>query len=378
MKVAVVGAGLIGSAAARHLALAGHEVILVGPSEPDQKAAHHGVFASHYDSGRISRALDRTHFWSRVSQESIARFGGIEQKSGIAFRMDTGALMVATGGSAQAREIAQVAADHQIIWNTFDADGLAKRFPYFAFSDDEVGFYEAKHAGMIDPRKCVAAQLECGRQLAVQRIEREAASVKTSTRGVDISVGTDVIAADRVLLTTGGFTSNLLQRDIGLTVYARTVALFEIGEAEVKRLAGCPSLVHWNKAGKDPYFLPAVRYPDGKLRMKIGGDPVDFTLEGAEIGDWFRSGGSQEVAGYLTQAMLDLMPGLKIDAITKDACVTSFTPNGRPILQQLDGQIYLAVGGCGAGAKCADELGRLGAQALLGHDLPDWVETYAV
>ena len=33
MTVAVIGRGLIGSAAARHLAKAGHEVVLIGPGQ---------------------------------------------------------------------------------------------------------------------------------------------------------------------------------------------------------------------------------------------------------------------------------------------------------------------------------------------------------
>jgi len=58
MHIAVIGRGLIGSAAARHLAKAGHAVTLIGPDEPADRKAHRGVFASHYDEGRITRALD--------------------------------------------------------------------------------------------------------------------------------------------------------------------------------------------------------------------------------------------------------------------------------------------------------------------------------
>ena len=45
--IAVIGRGLIGSAAARHLALAGHKVTMIGPVEPDDKATHNGIFGSH-------------------------------------------------------------------------------------------------------------------------------------------------------------------------------------------------------------------------------------------------------------------------------------------------------------------------------------------
>jgi sarcosine oxidase len=34
-------------------------VVVLGPDEPAHRAAHTGVFASHYDEGRITRVVDR-------------------------------------------------------------------------------------------------------------------------------------------------------------------------------------------------------------------------------------------------------------------------------------------------------------------------------
>lgn len=51
----VVGRGLIGTAAARHLSHRGHRVALIGPSEPACRHRHRGPFGSHYDEGRITR-----------------------------------------------------------------------------------------------------------------------------------------------------------------------------------------------------------------------------------------------------------------------------------------------------------------------------------
>ena len=55
--IAVVGRGLMGTAAARYLAQMGHRMALIGPSEPQNRATHDGPFGSHHDAGRITRGL---------------------------------------------------------------------------------------------------------------------------------------------------------------------------------------------------------------------------------------------------------------------------------------------------------------------------------
>ena len=61
---AVVGLGLVGAAALRHLSATGQHCVGVGPTEPLDWSSHRGVFASHYDSGRITRRLDKRREWA--------------------------------------------------------------------------------------------------------------------------------------------------------------------------------------------------------------------------------------------------------------------------------------------------------------------------
>ncbi len=139
MRVAVTGRGMIGAAAAKYLAQAGHEVVLIGPQEPVERASHDGVFGSHYDEGRITRSLDADPFWSEVSRASIARYREIETASGIAFFTECGAMMA---GPAQHAGIAEIEAVRQaagIVAETFDTAGLRARFPYFHFDDGHIG-----------------------------------------------------------------------------------------------------------------------------------------------------------------------------------------------------------------------------------------------
>src|SRR4051812_42773626 len=91
--VAVVGLGLIGSAALRHLAADGVRCVGIGPGEPPSFADHVGAFASHYDSGRITRHLDQRFEWAVLAARSIRGYSALEEASGIEFHRPVGAVL---------------------------------------------------------------------------------------------------------------------------------------------------------------------------------------------------------------------------------------------------------------------------------------------
>ncbi len=358
MKVAVVGAGLMGSAAARHLAKAGTDVTLIGPAEPENKRTHQGNFGSHYDEGRITRHNALKPFWVEVSKASIARYGDIEAQSGISFFTEAGALMA--GSDAWMGRVDAAALACGVESHALDAAALAQTFPFFSFSDGFCGAYERRMAGHVSPRRLVAAQQKAAEQHGAKRLGVEVSRV---TDGVVVTAD-GLLEFDRVLVAAGGWTDPILGRPPTLDVYARTVALFEISEAEAARLAKMPSLV-W-EAPEDPYLLPPIRYPDGKMYVKLGGDPEDVRLDGTHaIGDWFRSGGNAEVRDLLEEMICDLMPSLDILGVSMDACVTSWTHDRLPEIRRLSDRVAVCTGGNGAGAKCSDELGRRGAALVL-------------
>lgn len=354
MTIAVLGAGLMGAAAARHLANAGEDVILIGPEEPEDKHSHRGVFASHYDEGRITRKNAFDPFWVEVSAASIMRYRQIETDSGMPFFTETGAMMA--GGP---RFIAQIeaAGDHGLL---LDAAALARDFPYFCFPPGFSARYEATQAGHISPRRLVAAQTIAAQRAGARFVPEVVTGFKERPDHVQIVTQNQTIRVDRVLVAAGYMSDMLLGRAPKLDVYARTVAFFEIDASEAGRLSEMPALI-WD-ASCAPYLLPPIRYGDGKLYVKLGGDPQNVKLHGeAEIHDWFRTDGNVAVRDALDAMIRTLMPDLAIRALRSDACVTSWTENGLPEIDRLSSRVSLCTGGNGAGAKCSDELGRRGA-----------------
>jgi sarcosine oxidase len=375
-QYAIVGRGLTGSAAARHLAEQVSGVVLVGPDEPAQRSTHDGVFGSHYDEGRITRTIDPDETWARLANRSIQRYRDLEARSGIGFFSEEGCLIAGLANGESAQRLANVrhAADRLgVAYANFDDAGLRERFAYFRFPEGSDGVFEASGAGYLSPRNLVRAQTELTERAGGTVIRQQVEAIHQREDHVDLLLADgQTVTAGRVLVATGGFTNRpgLLPEPLDLAVYARTVAFFEVDEAEAERLAGMPSLICKPEDEMlGIYMLPPIRYPDGRIYLKIGGDPVDVALETeADVRAWFRTGGSPQALDYFVETMKAFMPDLRLGNVHAEPCVTSFTPTGYPAIGWTSERaIAVMAGGCGAAAKSSDEIGRLGAELLL-HD----------
>lgn len=371
-RYAVVGCGLMGAAAARHLAARTDRIALVGPAEPADKASHHGVFASHYDEGRIARTIAPDPVWAKLARKSVERYREIETASGIAFFSEVGSLLTGAASEAGRAYVAQtrrVAEEMNAQVMHLPPDAMRQRFPWFVFPKGSAGVFEERGAGHISPRRLVAAQSKLAVEAGATRIDAAAASI--AERGdhavVELANG-DTVEADAVLVAAGGFSiqKNLLPRPLDLKVYARTVVLFEVSEADALAMSAMPSMIHKaDEARDDIYMLPPIRYPDGRYYLKIGGDPDDLQLQPDQLGDWFRGKGRPHARDHLVGRMKALVPDLDILSISTASCVTSFTPNGYPAIGWLSPRrIAVLTGGCGSAAKSSDEIGRLGAELV--------------
>ncbi|WP_161852071.1 FAD-binding oxidoreductase [Bradyrhizobium sp. CCBAU 051011] len=366
-KLAVIGRGLIGAAAARHLCKMGHDVALIGPDEPADFSRHNGVFGSQYDEGRITRIFDSEPFWRQMNRAAISRYGEISAESGVEFYREVGVLHVGPGERSDVASVGKIAAEAGIFCEAYDGTGLAERFRFLGFTAGMQGYFEPRNAGYISPRRLVRAQTIAAERAGARIIDEPALGISESGSGVTIRTRSGDVEVERVLVAAGGHTQSLLGQSMGFTVYGRTVALFRLGAAEVQRLAGMPSMRCIEPKGENPYILPPIPYPDGQTWLKLGGDPVDLPLESeADIKDWFRSGGSISVADGLEEQILARIPGLDFEERRVVPCMTTFGKTGLPCIGPLSECVTVAFGCYGKSAKCSDELGRLGGMALLG------------
>jgi len=360
-ELVVVGRGMIGSAATRHLAEAEHSVTLVGPSEPDDYDGD-GPFASHYDQARVTRMTGFDERWSSWARASIERYGEISARSGIDFHDPVGLVMMAHDASQAASNGTELGADVSMLTSDelFDRYGIASASPAHDIA------FEGPPAGIINPRKLVDAQIACAERAGANVINDAVTALDDEGSQVSLKLRSGrTLSADRVLLCTGAYGAELIGVDLPLERKLRTTVLAELGDGP-----DLPALIVHHLANprlEGAYWTPPVASPDGRTFFKIGGDslPVAHASSTEEIDHWFNGGGSIEDADELFELLTSMLPDRTITRRGHKPCVVSVTPADVPYIESPSERISVAFGGCGAAAKSSDELGRLGAAELL-------------
>ena len=369
---AVVGAGMMGAAAGRYLSATGGRVALIGPTEPPDWSAHAGVFASHYDQGRITRILDQDPVWAILAKRSLAQYPTIEAQSGIRFHHPVGGWHVAPTKAPAVGQLEAVGRETGATFNRYPEPALSEVSRPYAFQPGAAGVLEAGGAGYIQPRALVQAQVTMARQQGAEIITETAGKLSKQGRLVEIeTVEGQTYQAHKVLIAAGGFTNHLLTRPLDLRVRPLTVLLAELDSAEVDRLQGMPTLIyhlpHPLNAIPNIYLLPPIQYPDGKFYLKLGGSrrPYTYLSTHAERCAWFHTAGNPTEGEALHEILLATLPDLKIETMQTKPCLTAYTPHNHPFIDVLEpDQLYVAAGGCGSAAKSSDAIGQLAARLL--------------
>ncbi|CTQ49820.1 FAD-dependent oxidoreductase [Jannaschia donghaensis] len=369
----VIGGGMMGAPCARHLAEAGHRVALLAPPEPPVKSRSQGPFGSHYDAARITRRVAADADWSRLSCRSIERYADLEARSGLTIFHETGALMAGPDEGTMAdgftRRFQAVAAALPQPPPVLDTCETWERLG-IALPCGSVATLEATQGGWIDPRAMRDAQITLACTAGATLIPQAAVDRDGGT--VTLADGT-AIAGAQIVVATGPHAGSdgLLPRVPQMKVWARTIAFARLSEETGAALSNMPSVIFvpqgWDH---DLYVLPPVRYPDGRLYLKIGGQLDGPRIRSAtQMRDWFHGTGDGELGTRLLEQLRSLLPGTAFEATHTEPCAVVWTASGYPTIERLDETVTALIGGNGAAAKCGDELGRLGAMVAQGRDI---------
>ncbi|MGI9657472.1 MAG: NAD(P)/FAD-dependent oxidoreductase, partial [Gaiellaceae bacterium] len=264
--VAVVGLGLFGSAALRRLSARGVQAVGIGPAEPSSWATHTSVFASHYDSGRITRRIDRSHAWADLASRSIDAYGPLEARTAIDFHRPVGTLWADADG-ARIDGIAEVASALGVACELGTTE-VAEKVHGFNLPRGLSHAFEAGPAGYIDPRKLLKAQLTAAVDDGATVLE-DAVVAREQTRGVHSvrTLGGEIVEAERVLLATGAYGNaySLAPTPLPMRVKTEVTIVAPVAPDDAHEHATLPTLIYGlsDSPLSDFYLVPPTKYPDG-------------------------------------------------------------------------------------------------------------------
>ncbi len=373
-EFAVIGRGMIGSAAARYLSTLSSDVAIFGEGEPRELQVHQGSFASHYDSSRFYRVIDHSPQWARMADRARARYGELEEYSGITFHRPHPYLQVSKDSPAAMDEFARL----EVIGREFDVesqlllstDSLHRAFPTFRFPEGMIGQVESpKTAGVLNPRLFVEAQLRMAEKQGALAIPERVVSVEPVRGRVGIRTSTGSrYEAGRVLIAAGAWSQFLIDRPLQVVIEAVAVVIGEVPESEAFSF---PSLIY-NRIPTDPeasagYLMSAVEYPDGRFYVK-GGWYWSSTVVKTEsqLNRFFQTRIAHNSGTADKELFTGIVPSLRsVRSWIYKPCVHLRTSTHLPFIDEIEReQVYVAFGGNGLAAKCGDEIGRLGAELM--------------
>lgn len=362
VDVAVIGLGLIGSAALRHLAGSGRSVVGVGPPEPADWSTHAGPFASHFDSGRITRRLDARFEWAELASRSIEQYAAVERATGIDFHRPVGFVFARDddAGIANLRAVIERLGLPVTITTTDETDSG------YTFPGGHTLLVEPAPAGHIDPRRMRAAQLAAATAAGAAVVPTWATSLDRIAGGFRVTArdGT-VVEADRVLMATGPYLDDLVPFRLAARVVPEAVALGRVSVTDAEQLVGLPSMIYLpsDPDYEDVYVVPPVRYPDGHWYVKIGGSTVgvDPFETSEQKRRWMAGDGADQQLPRLRRMLEAVLPDVAFEGFGAKPCLITDTAHDLPYVDEVEDGLFVAVGGCGHAAKSSDAIGALAA-----------------
>jgi len=382
VRIVIVGNGMFGAAATRHLAELGYPVLCIGapPQRQDVRSATeinppaHRVYSSHNDAARLTRHQDRNPEWAAVTRQAISQYRKIESASGISFFEDVGCLIAARpGGEGPGTDPLPGMIEAGIAHTYYEPGDTSwqRRWPDLAFPDSHYVAYEPSPAGYIRPKALIAAQNKlAGLAGATFVADTVVDIVDRGGRNHLATAGGHTFQADHVLVAAGAFSNfnGLLPRAADVSLKSEVIVLGEVTPFSAERLRRVPTVKYLLDPGdlEGIYMIPPVTYEDGRSYIKMGANTrLDKTVAGLDqLQRWFNADTDPEYLPILEPALRALWPGIDFVSVRTQPCVITYSPHERPIIEEVRTGLSVATAGNGGGAKGSDAWGLAAANLV--------------
>lgn len=352
----VVGAGVMGSATAYHLAKRGRRVLLL-----EQFAVGHERGSSHGHSRIIRLAYDAPDY-VYLAQAAFPLWRALEEESGAALLLQTGGLDCALPDTPSFEATRASLAAVGVAFEELDRGGIAERFPQFQLPDRTVGLYQ-RDAGILNASRCVATfAAEARRHGATVRMGEAAQQLAPAGGGIVVRTATASYAADRLVVTAGSWARPLLLQlglDLPLTVTKEQIAFFKPHTPALFEPGRFPIFIHHETESRAYYGFPIFGLPGIKVAQHGGGSRVAPESDDRDV----VPKRLDELRAYVAQ----LLPQAAGKIIFAQTCRYTSTPDGHFIIDRHPEYPQIVVG-----SPCSGHGFKFGA--LIGKILADLAE----
>ncbi|NIP17484.1 MAG: FAD-dependent oxidoreductase [Xanthomonadales bacterium] len=353
----VIGAGIIGSWTAVHLAEAGIETTLIEQFPlPHDRGSSHGASRAFRFLG--DEPLDRLFY-------SLDRWRELELQAGDVLYQQTGLLNFGPAGDAYLEKHMTVLEDAGRPCTWLDGEEVAARYPMLDYPP-EWGAAWDPGGGILFADRCLRAVQSRFRALGGDVVTATAESVSTTTQGALLSLrtggsgtpGTRIF--DHAVVCAGPWTARLLP---GIATHLRSLAIpvtyWRDPDGAHRAADGFPILFNARLTGV--YALPSCE-PHGHVKVLYHGGPESDP-------DKAGTGAFQPYIDKVARYVQTHLPLLEHDRPARlESCRYTMTPDSEPILDRFDECVAVGCGFSGSGFKHAPATGHMLAALALGRE----------
>lgn len=224
MRIAVIGIGGVGSAACRHLAKAGHQVVGF-----ERFAIGHGRGSSHGES-RIIRYAYPDLLYTRMMQGAYELWRELQIEASEDLLVTCGGVLVGRPENPLLIETARALRESATAFETLTPAQSRKRFEAIALQPNEISLFQPD-AGYLRASRCVDANVRLARAHGAQIYENSEVIEIIERNGLPAVrlAGKDPLPFDGVIVTVGAWSRKILpQLDLPLTIGRRQVIYLQI------------------------------------------------------------------------------------------------------------------------------------------------------
>jgi N-methyl-L-tryptophan oxidase len=361
--VAVVGAGVMGAAAAGELARDGARVALVDQSTlPNPRAAS-------VDHSRVFRFAYPDQLYVKLAVDALERWREIESETGARLLTQTGAVLIGKRRPSFETQCYEALRAEGLKAELLESREVSARFPQFNAAAFEFGVYDASGA-ILHAERAVRELIVLARRRGAEIFEGERVVAIKQASSSNLSIVAESgqeIVCERAMIASGPWSRKLLPfLEDRLTTTRQELVYFEPIGATIT--PGGPPRPSYEPASF-PIFLELESGFYGFPIHHAGAMKIANHHKGAEVDPY--STGDQVGSPFIERCrtfFAEFIPGLADARVCETrVCVYNNTPDDDFIIDwhpQVDSALVVT-GFSGHGLKFGPTIGRIAADLLL-------------